>query len=92
MDVGRLAPIEVARAESLVTSTRLMLTQVIALRDQQEMILRTLLDPQSVRDAAGDVDEIVATDPVPAAASGDGVAAARTGETRVGNPSRRGCR
>jgi outer membrane protein len=64
MDVGRLAPIEVARAESLVTSTRLMLTQAIALRDQQQVILRTLLDPQSLRGAAGNVAEIVATDPL----------------------------
>jgi len=64
MDVGRLAPIEVARAESLVTSTRLMLTQVIALRDQQEVILRTLLDPQSLRGANGNVAEIVAIDPL----------------------------
>jgi outer membrane protein TolC len=64
MDVGRLAPIEVARAESLVTSTRMMLAQVIALRDQQEVILRTLLDPQSLRSANGNVAEIVATDPL----------------------------
>jgi outer membrane protein len=64
MDVGRLAPIEVARAESLVTSTRLMLTQVTALRDQQQVILRTLLDPQSLRGADGNVAEIVATDPL----------------------------
>jgi len=64
MDVGRLAPIEVARAESLVTSTQLMLTQAIALRDQQEVILRTLLDPQSLRSADGNVAEIVATDPL----------------------------
>jgi outer membrane protein len=64
MDVGRLAPIEVARAESLVTSTKLMLTQAIALRDQQEVILRTLLDPQSLRSAEGNVAEIVATDPL----------------------------
>jgi outer membrane protein TolC len=64
MDVGRLAPIEVARAESLVTSTRLMLTQAIALRDQQEVIMRTLLDPQSLTGAAGNVNEIVATDPL----------------------------
>jgi outer membrane protein len=64
MDVGRLAPIEVARAESLVTSTQLMLTQAIALRDQQEVILRTLLDPQSLRSAEGNVAEIVATDPL----------------------------
>jgi outer membrane protein len=64
MDVGRLAPIEVARAESLVTSTQLVLTQAIALRDQQEVILRTLLDPQSLRSAEGNVPEIVATDPL----------------------------
>jgi outer membrane protein len=64
MDVGRLAPIEVARAESLVTSTRLMLTQAVALRDQQEVIMRTLLDPQSLRAADGNVTEIVATDPL----------------------------
>jgi outer membrane protein TolC len=64
MDVGRLAPIEVARAESLETSTRLMLTQAIALRDQQEVIMRTLLDPQSLTGAAGNVNEIVATDPL----------------------------
>jgi outer membrane protein len=64
MDVGRLAPIEVARAESLVTSTQLVLTQAIALRDQQEVILRTLLDPQSLRSAEGNVAEIVATDPL----------------------------
>jgi outer membrane protein TolC len=64
MDVGRLAPIEVARAESLVTSTKLMLTQAIALRDQQEVILRTLLDPQSLRGTEGNVAEIVATDPL----------------------------
>jgi outer membrane protein len=64
LDVGRLAPIEVARAESLVTSTQLMLTQAVALRDQQEVILRTLLDPQSLRGADGNVAEIVATDPL----------------------------
>jgi outer membrane protein len=64
LDVGRLAPIEVARAESLVTSTRLILTQVVALRDQQEVILRTLLDPQSLRGTDGNVAEIVATDPL----------------------------
>jgi outer membrane protein TolC len=62
MDVGRLAPIEVARAESLVTSTQLTLTQAVALRDQQQVILRTLLDPQSLSAAAGNVPEIVATD------------------------------
>jgi outer membrane protein len=61
-NVGRLPPIEVARAESLVTSTQMMLTQAIALRDQQGVILRTLLDPQSLTTADGNVAEIVATD------------------------------
>jgi outer membrane protein len=64
LKVGRLPPIEVARAESLVTSTRLTLTQAVALRDQQQVILRTLLDPQSLTGAAGEVAEIVATDPL----------------------------
>jgi outer membrane protein len=64
LNVGRLPPIEVARAESLVTSTQLVLTQAIALRDQQQVILRTLLDPQSVTAADGEVPEIVATDPL----------------------------
>jgi outer membrane protein len=62
MNVGRLPPIEVARAESLVTSTQLVLTQATALRDQQQVILRTLLDPQSLANAAGNVADIVATD------------------------------
>jgi outer membrane protein TolC len=64
LSVGRLPPIEVARVESLVTSTQLTLTQAIALRDQQQVILRTLLDPQSVIAADGEVPEIVATDPL----------------------------
>ena len=64
LNVGRLPPIEVARVESLVTSTQLMLTQAIALRDQQQVILRTLLDPHSVTTADGEVPEIVATDPL----------------------------
>jgi outer membrane protein len=64
VDVGRLPPIELARAQSLVTSTQLMLTQAVALRDQQQVILRTLLDPQSLTGADGNVAEIVATDPL----------------------------
>ena len=64
LNVGRLPPIEVARAESLVTSTQLMLTQAIALRDQQQVILRTLLDPQSLAASEGEVPEILATDPL----------------------------
>ena len=64
LNVGRLPPIEVARAQSLVTSTQLVLTQAIALRDQQQVILRTLLDPQSLTRTAGGAPEIVAVDPL----------------------------
>jgi outer membrane protein len=64
MNVGRLPPIEVARAQSLVTSTQLVLTQVIALRDQQQVILRTLLDPQSLAASPGTTPELVAVDPL----------------------------
>jgi outer membrane protein len=64
MNVGRLPPIEVARAQSLVTSTQLVLTQAITLRDQQQVILRTLLDPQSLAATPGTTRELVATDPL----------------------------
>jgi outer membrane protein TolC len=64
LNVGRLPPIEVARAQSLVTSTQLLLTQAISLRDQQQVILRTLLDPQSLTSTPGSTSEIVATDPL----------------------------
>ena len=64
LNVGRLPPIEVARAQSLVTSTQLLLTQAISLRDQQQVILRTLLDPQSLTSTPGRTPEIVATDPL----------------------------
>jgi outer membrane protein TolC len=64
LNVGRLPPVEVARAESLVTSAQLTLTQAMALRDQQQVILRTLLDPKSLTNDAGNVPEIVATDPL----------------------------
>jgi outer membrane protein len=61
-DVGRLPPIEVARAESLVTSTRVLLEQSKALRDQQEVILRTLIDPRSLTAKDAQLPDIVATD------------------------------
>jgi len=64
LNVGRLPPIEVARAQSLVTSRQLLLTQTIALRDQQQVILRTLLDPQSLAGTLGGAPEFVATDPL----------------------------
>jgi outer membrane protein len=62
LDAGRLPPIEVARAESLVTSTRVLLEQSEALRDQQEVILRTLIDPQSLTGKDAQLPGIVATD------------------------------
>jgi outer membrane protein len=64
LNVGRLPPIEVARAQSLVTSTQLLLTQAISLREQQQVILRTLVDPQSLTSTPGSAPEIVATDPL----------------------------
>ncbi len=62
LNVGRMPPIEVARAQSLVTSTQVLLTQAISLRDQQQVILRTLLDPESLTSTPGRTPEIVATD------------------------------
>ena len=47
-----------------MTSTQLLLTQAISLRDQQQVILRTLLDPQSLTSTPGSTSEIVATDPL----------------------------
>lgn len=64
LNVGRLPPIEVARAQSLVTSSQLLLTQAISLRDQQQIILRTLLDPQSLTGKPDRAPEIVATEPL----------------------------
>jgi outer membrane protein TolC len=64
LNVGRLPLIEVARAQSLVTSSELLLTQTTSLRDQQQVILRTLLDPQSLASNPGTTPEIVATDPL----------------------------
>ena len=62
LNVGRLPSIEVARAQSLVTSSQVLLTQAISLRDQQQIILRTLIDPQSLTSTPGTTPEIVATD------------------------------
>ena len=64
LDVGRLPPIEVTRAESLVTSTQVLLEQAKALRDQQEVILRTLIDPRSLTGPSAQLPDIVATDPL----------------------------
>jgi outer membrane protein TolC len=47
-----------------VTSTQLLVTQATSLREQQQVILRTLLDPQSLTSTPGRTPEIVATDPL----------------------------
>jgi outer membrane protein TolC len=60
--VGRLPPIEVTRAEALVASIQLALTQANSLRDQQEIVLRTVIDPQSLTKAT--LNHLVATDEV----------------------------
>jgi outer membrane protein TolC len=62
LGVGHAPPIEVTRAEALVAASRLALTQAIALRDQQENVLRSVLDPQSLTTSNGKLVDIVATD------------------------------
>jgi len=69
LKVGRMPLIEIARAQLLVTSTQLLLTQAISLRDQQQIILRTLLDPRSLTSTPGTTRAIVATDPLSPPAS-----------------------
>jgi outer membrane protein len=69
LQVGRLAPIEVTRSEALVETSQLALTQIIALRDQQENVLRSVLAPQSLTNADGNLREIVATDELSAPTS-----------------------
>jgi outer membrane protein TolC len=60
--VGRMPPVEVSRAEALAAADRLGLTQARALQEQQEIVLRSMVDPQSLANRGGDVTEIVATD------------------------------
>jgi outer membrane protein len=62
LEVGRLPPIEVTRSEALVETSQLALTQITALRDQQENVLRSVLAPQSLTNPDGNLREIVATD------------------------------
>jgi outer membrane protein TolC len=62
LNVGHAPPIEVTRAEALVGASQLALTQARALRDQQENVLRSVLDPQSLNTSNGKLVDIVATD------------------------------
>ena len=65
LTVGRMPPIEVARAESLVTANQLAFTGAEARRQQQGNILRSVLDPQSLTAPDGTLAELVATDALP---------------------------
>ena len=58
--VGRLPPIEVTRAEALVAAIQLALAQANSLREQQEIVLRSVIDPQAL--IKGTVNHLVATD------------------------------
>jgi outer membrane protein TolC len=61
-DLGRMPPIEVARAEALVAASQLALTQANLLREQQENVLRSVIDPQSLSTPDAKLVDIVATD------------------------------
>jgi outer membrane protein len=58
--VGRLPQIEVTRAEALVAAIQLALVQANSLREQQEIVLRSVIDPQSLTQAT--LNHSVATD------------------------------
>jgi outer membrane protein len=61
-ETGRMPPIEVSRAEALVAADRLGLTQARALEEEQEIVLRSIIDPQSLANGGEHVTEIIATD------------------------------
>lgn len=60
--LGRMAPIDLAQAEALVESVRLGLTQASALRDQQEVVMQSVLDPESLLSKKGAFPKLVAID------------------------------
>ena len=60
--VGRMPPIEVSRVEALVAADRLGLMQAHALEEQQQIVLRSVIDPQSLASRDANVAQIVATD------------------------------
>jgi outer membrane protein len=62
LNVGRMPPIEVARAEALVAASQLALAQANALREQQANVLRSVIDPQSLITAKVKLVDIVATE------------------------------
>jgi outer membrane protein len=60
--VGRMPPVDVARAEALVAASQLALAQSISLRNQQENVLRSVIDPQSLATPNATLADIVAID------------------------------
>jgi outer membrane protein len=60
--LGRMAPIDLGQAEALVESVRLGLMQARALRDQQEVVMRSVLDPESLLGQKGAFPRLVAID------------------------------
>jgi outer membrane protein len=62
LGVGRMPPIEVARAEALVAASQIALTQANSLREQQENVLRSVIDPQSLSTPNAKPVDIVATE------------------------------
>jgi outer membrane protein len=62
LSVGHMPPIEVARAEALVAASQIALTQANSLCEQQENVLRSVIDPQSLSTPNTKLTDIVATD------------------------------
>jgi outer membrane protein TolC len=73
--VGHLPPIEVTRAEALVAAIQLALAQANSLREQQEIVLRSVIDPQSLTQATLNrleaTDELLPPSELPAASIPD---------------------
>jgi outer membrane protein TolC len=62
LTTGHMSPIEVSRAQALVTANQLAVVQADARRQQQENVLRSVLDPQSLTASEGKLVDLIATD------------------------------
>ena len=62
LGVGHMPPIEVSRAEALVSANRLALTEANARREQQGIVLRSVLNPKSLLQGNDTLPEFVAID------------------------------
>lgn len=69
--VGHMPPIEVTRSEALVASSELGLAQARAQLEQEQNVLRSVLDPQSLTTSGATLVEIVATDELSPPSSDD---------------------